>query len=412
MAIGHVLETLYLLFDVDASKAKKGTEEVEKSTEKATESIKKMGKESDNVGKSFLSLAHSFSGLIASYIGAHAAISGFTGAVQYTQELGIASQALGVNVEQLDTWGQAVKTTGGTAEGFQSSLRGLAEHLGTTGNIALKVLPQLADVFQRLNKAQSFNYGKSLGLDESTILLLQKGRRELEATLKRKREFGVVTREDTEAASKFKNSIDDTSKVFRGLYNTIGSAILPILADMFEKYLIPGIEYLINHKDLITGTFIAIGFALGKMLYPLIKAHAALIALITGFSILFEDVERFNRGDQSFIGDLLKKGRRGKTEEELIAERTILRYKGEAYDKLTAHQLFLKTIGREPINNAPSNNSVLNQSAFNRNINVNTGPISVFTHANDAEGIAKSLGNSLTTQYEQAAYQFADGAMY
>ena len=60
----------------------------------------------------------------------------------------------------------------------------MASHLNTTPQVALKALPALSDALSKMNQAQANNYGKSLGLDQSTIYLLQQGRREVEATIR------------------------------------------------------------------------------------------------------------------------------------------------------------------------------------------------------------------------------------
>ena len=62
-------------------------------------------------------------------------------------------------------------------------IKSTRQHFGISAGVALKTLPQLADAFKRLGNFRSQYYGKLFGLDEATILLLQQGRREVEAII-------------------------------------------------------------------------------------------------------------------------------------------------------------------------------------------------------------------------------------
>ena len=198
-----VLETLYILFKGDASQLKREEQDVRRENQKTEQSFKSLDKTSNQINNSFVTMGRSLAGLVAGLYSVSAVLGGFHNAVNYANSLGIASQALNVNAEALDVWGDAVRLTGGSAESFQASLRSLAEHLGTTGNVALKILPQLADSFQRLGNFRAQQFGKMLGMNESTILLLQRGRREVDEVLKRQKELGVVTKNQIEVSRKF-----------------------------------------------------------------------------------------------------------------------------------------------------------------------------------------------------------------
>ena len=178
-----VFETFYLLFKSDTSDLKKGTEEAEKTTEKLQKSLNAVDRNVLNVGQKFLGLATSFASLVASVWSAHEILMNFKEAEQYSTSLSKASQVLGVSSEEIDRWGEAVKRVGGTTDDFKNSLMGLAQHLGTTPEIALRTLPLLADAFQRMNRVQAFMYGRSLGITDPTILLLQKGKAGLDEIL-------------------------------------------------------------------------------------------------------------------------------------------------------------------------------------------------------------------------------------
>src|SRR5690606_28058201 len=112
-----IIETFYILFKSDTSSIKKGAEEAEAVTEKVAASLKKVDAGATTAGRSFLGFAHSASRLLAAYVGAGAVLSTFKTSASYINDIGNASRALNVNVEDLDAWGYAVTRAGGTAQG-------------------------------------------------------------------------------------------------------------------------------------------------------------------------------------------------------------------------------------------------------------------------------------------------------
>lgn len=435
-----ILETFYILFKSDASEVKKGAEEAEKSTKKLNESLNNVGKSSERVGKSFLELARA----AAAFIGAGAAIysvyHGITEASNYANELGNVSRALGVNASELDAWGNAVQRTGGTAQGFQQSLRGLAQHFGTSAAIALKALPQLAGVFQRLGNFRAQQYGKILGLDESTILLLQQGRREVESIIRRQKELGTVNVVNTEVARKYSIANSELNIAFRSLYLTLGQTAIPALTKLYN-ILIPIVEYIKNHKDLVIGAFIGIGIAAGIMLAPFIIANAVVIgiaagisALIALFAIAYEDIKAFYEGNSSLTGDILKKWpivgtvvggifKFWKAEIDTLIKafkflQSVVDKIGSFFSgskKLTLDIENAKGIindaSQSPLGSQTSN-SIFNSQSYGRNTSVNTGPITVHTQATDAVGISKGLGKGIQEHLWQTNNYFANGESY
>lgn len=116
---------------------------------------------------------------------------------------------LGTSSDRLSRWQGAVRQSGGTAEAFMGTMQGLSSsltELKLTGNTGIlpylqalgvsvadangKAKPLeaiLGDIGDKLNalpnKADAFNIGQNLGIDEGTINLLLKGRSEVERLL-------------------------------------------------------------------------------------------------------------------------------------------------------------------------------------------------------------------------------------
>ena len=208
-----ILDTFYLLFKSDTSDLKKGAEEAERVTKKLDSSLQQVGKQTEHIGGSFLSMAKSAKAFLLSAIPAGFAAAGIHSVLEFGVELSKTSRLLNVNVEDLNAWNKAVELSGGSAQQFEGTLVSLAEKFGTSSEVVLKLLPKYADALSKLNPSRAQQIGKNLGLDESTILLLQHGRREVEAMIKSQKELGAVTQKDAlqflvynEATTKVKQS--------------------------------------------------------------------------------------------------------------------------------------------------------------------------------------------------------------
>ncbi len=346
---GSILETFYLLFESDASEVKKGAEEAEKATDKLDKKLKSTDYSSKKVGESFLGLARSAAGVIATALSVGAVLRGAFQVSDIADKLNKTSQSLGISVEELDTWGSAVKSAGGTAEGFISSVDNLSTamtHLEATGKSrvapffkelginmldaegkarpVMELLPEIAQAFEGLSKQESRALGKKLGLDEGTIMLLQRGRRETEALIEQQKEFGAITTEDAEIATKFKDQLESLQRVFRGLYISVASAVLPVLTKLlnsFESLM----RWMRQNKNLVEGFFIFLGVAVASYTVAALRAAIAtkgltaalkllaanklvaiILAIAAAFAVLYDDYMAFRAGQGSIIGEIVK----------------------------------------------------------------------------------------------------------
>lgn len=160
---------------------------------------------------------------LASLFAGKQLFTGFLGADQ----VGRFAESIGASVQTIDSWGKAVQIAGGSADSFRSSLSQLntnVQQLAATGEGRAKktfealgisirntngqiktgeeLLLNLADRIEGLDKATSFGLLRRLGLDDSTISLLQRGRGDLERILKTTKQY-AFTEEDTRKARAF-----------------------------------------------------------------------------------------------------------------------------------------------------------------------------------------------------------------
>ena len=145
---------------------------------------------------------------------------------QSRDQLGKFAEVFGVGAEDVQAFGNALASEGGTLESFMSQLQGIERlraglivgdagfiaqagraGIDTTGieaaTTATEAYLALADQFAGLSQQQRLNAASALGLDEASIRLLSKGRTEVEEIVERFRKIRPVTDEMTDATARF-----------------------------------------------------------------------------------------------------------------------------------------------------------------------------------------------------------------
>ena len=427
-----ILETFFILFKSNSTELVKGNEQVEESTKKLQNRLNQVKDASTRVGQSFLGMAAGFTALIASAFSVHKLVTGFADTLDYANKLNLLSKQLHVGVSDLDAWSQAVKFAGGTAEGFISSLESLSQHLNGNAQLAFKSLPVLADAFTKLGKAGSQRYGKMLGLDQSTIFLLQQGRREVEDVIKQMKAFGVVSKENSELARKLNIEILKSELSFRGLYLSLFSETIPILESFF-KTTSKITNYLTEHKDLVVGAFLAM--AAGALIFsgvllfmnPIFTLIAGSIILLTGLlAVAYEDIKYYIEGQDSLIGDVLKRwpwvGKAIQSVIDKVKELTRAMSGIETGRKIDLGKLFTGKNqlqldvrnGQRYLNDASNfglgsqTSHSIYSSSNNKNNDVTIGDVIINTNSTDGKGIANDFMDNLIKNHTWQSNSYFD----
>lgn len=341
-----ILDTFVLLFEADVSRGKQGMEEAKRGAKDLEGQLKATDEVSNKLGDSFIEMASSLGGFLAATLSFGAISAAVVGAANFADKLDETSQRLGVSVEELSIWGDAAKIAGGSSEAFVGSLDALntaltqmdvtgksralpflkelgidMESAAYKGKTAMQLFPEIADAMGKMEKTQAIGIGRKLGLDMGTIMLLQSGRRDLEALLDRQRDLGIVTAKQAEISAAFNDSLDDTAHSFRGVWLGIAESVLPALSWVMSKFQQLG-GFLSKHKDFVTGIFLAIGAAITYFVVPpLISAGiaaavafapflligAAVTAVGLAFALLYDDIMNFVDGNDSMIGQMMEK---------------------------------------------------------------------------------------------------------
>jgi hypothetical protein len=431
-----ILDTFYILFKADSKDA-------EKSFKGVNDSIVRMDQSLNKFARKWLSLYGIFKGL--------------TSAVGYAFELTQASQALNVNIGELDAWGGAVQKTGGTVEGFTKSLESMAEHLGTSPKIALQLLPKVADQFKRLNQVQALRYGKLLGLDTPTILLLQQGRREVEALVARQKQLGVVTTRNSIIFKHFQNTIQDAGRGFKSLIRDYILAAIPVIDKILEKFTEFTI-YLRQHSGLIKGALIPIATVLGIIAAEMVITAGStailvgiVLALAAAFALAYDDIQTFQQGGDSIIGRMLERWPElgkvikwvlndlklagenivwffGKILDVIndvikaakLLDKIVSPYLDSFIEELKAQGADVHLFGAKSAIDSASKNPLTSQigsSVFNnrsgdtKEVNITISEIQINTQATDPREIAYGLSAELNRQFRQTQNDVAGGVL-
>ena len=294
-------------------------------------SIKKLGATSKDTSSSFETLAGSVGKFLAVLGGTYALKAFIEETIASNAALDRLSKNLGVSVEDISAWGNAVEELGGNAKGLQGSMAMLSQsqtELQLTGQSSLipyfsalgvamadvggqarpvdKILLDLSERFSHMDRTTANNMGKMMGLDQDTLNLLLQGRHEVERTIARQKEFNAVSKAQAEQSAKLQKSIVDLKQSFTAM----GRDLLQQASPAIEKMLgvltslgdwVKGNMEFIRDLGMILGV-VAAGFAaISLAASPITLTVAAVLALAAGIALLWQDYQEWKRGGDSLI---------------------------------------------------------------------------------------------------------------
>lgn len=427
--MSSLLETFYILIKSNAKDVKKDQKELAKST--------------DDLQHSFLDLGKSLAEMAAAYFTVSSTVHNLRDSFDYQLQLSRASQALDVNVQDLDAWGRAVERAGGSTQGFQQSLVQLAQHLNIQYKDVIKILPQLAKTFEGKSKDNLYRFGTSIGMDPALISLLEKGQKSVEAIIARQKQLRGITAENAAGTQKFAQDWYDTMTIVAGVWDRVVDSIIPKSGAIVGALQQIGFFFQKN-PDLIIGALIAIAAAFGAAAISIALANAEILGFIAAASLLYTVIKQSLGDPDSLISDFVRGIQRAAQDtvaafqwvndrihnfiqrikediQEVIdffKKLTHLYDNAHNYVKGKEHQMLsgIVNFAKGKINDANSSsiNSQTSQRTFNasanhRSVSVNTGPITIQTQATDGKSIGADFGKGLTDHIREATTSFDDG---
>ena len=306
-----------------------------------TDGVKKGAKEAESAISGMTSSIVAKLGVLSA--GAAAALSIFSRFGEYVAQadaMGKLANALDVDIEKMHAWGEAAARAGGSVEGFQGSLQSLTTQLARQATVgtsraakmlegvgidageigrqrqAFDVMMDLAEKAETMGKQEFFGLGRSLGLDQGTIMLLQQGRSALKEQIRLQKEFGVYTKEDAKLTADWNDRVADFGQVMKSFSAIIFRMILPAMTK-FVEYVNKAVAFLRKHEKFVQAFFIGLAAvittillpALAKMAAawlanPMVLSITAIIAAIAALALVIEDLIVWAEGGESALAEI------------------------------------------------------------------------------------------------------------
>lgn len=312
-------------FDAGKNKVDKGLKNTGSEADKTGAKLKKTGKDGAD---GFANVAASAAKFLA-LVGGTMAVKRF---IEQTVESSAALDRLSKNLQEgvstVSAWSNSAELAGGSAEGLQGTLDMLSKsqtELQLTGQSQLipyfsalgvsiadasgkarsgnDVLLDLADRFSKMDRTTANNMGRMMGIDQGTMNLLLKGRKEVELMVARQKEYGAVTKQQAEESSRLKLAMTESKQSFEAFGRELLSAAMPALEGLFSMMKDFG-AWMQENKEFVNAflTIIAVGLgAIAAATIPINLTVVAVVALTAAIAALWQDYQTWKRGGDSFI---------------------------------------------------------------------------------------------------------------
>ena len=327
-----IIDSLLVKLGLDSSdfaagknKVDKGLKDTGNEAEKAGAKLKKTGKDGAD---GFNEVAKSATKFLA-IIGGTVAIKRFVSdMIESNAALDRFSQNLNRSVSDISAWSNAAELAGGSAEGLQGTMDMLSKsqtELQLTGQSSLipyfsalgvsladaqgkarpvnDLLLELADRFSRMDRTTANNMGRMMGIDQGTMNLLLKGRGEVELLIKRQKEYGAVSKQQAEEASRLQRAMVESRQSFQAFGRELLSAATPALEKLFAIFSDFG-SWMRDNQEFVQTflTIVAVGLgAVAAATIPINLTVAAVLALAAAIAALYQDYQTWKRGGESLI---------------------------------------------------------------------------------------------------------------
>lgn len=177
-------------------------------------------------------------------------------AVERTQELGFAAMMSGSSQEAMTASLAGLSKVAGDASRGLGRGRKAFEELGISvtdaaGNVktADVLFNELRESFARLGTSAGAQKSiiASLGLDPSTLQLLNATTEEVDALVEKSRALGIVTQEQAEASAEFQDSLALAQFGITALGQQVAVGLAPAMKGVTDRF----VDFLVVNKDLI-----------------------------------------------------------------------------------------------------------------------------------------------------------------
>lgn len=298
------LDEIFKKLDVITDKVENTDEKVEKSVQKSVDHFKNLAKEATKLTVRFLSIKK---------------IVGEVFSFQSEAEgIGRLAKMASVSTDTIQDLGNALKNYGGSASSASSTLAKLSKQIadlrmGKGGAMARVVMQYGLDTsakspedmllniskrMQGMGALQQVNFGRALGLDDATIMLLQQGVEGVRKELEKAKDLRLFDKEDIENAEKIQREWRELEIRLRQISAIMIRWINPLITAI-SKELLQITKDLKEHPNIIK----EIGVALGLLL----AGFKPIWLLLTAGAFILQDYLTYLRGGDSVIGEIIQK---------------------------------------------------------------------------------------------------------
>lgn len=302
----NVIEALVVTLGLDASAYKKAAADTRADQGKVVEQSDKMAKRLESDGKraaqSFRSVRNEVAGLLLAFTGA-ASIGTFAKSI-LTNDAAVGRLAtnLGVATGELSKWEAMVQRVGGQAGDADStfrSLKAIFNDVRLTGNMSSygdlaglgitdinqlknpdEALLTMAGTGERMDRSEFAARLGRLGISDSMITLLGKGRAGVQAYLVEQEKLGHATDESSRAAQRYEDAIARLESLLR-------EKIRPLITDAIEWF-----EKWAGDTNNLSIAASALLVVLGGLSLWVIAAAAPWIAFAAAIALVLTNLDR------------------------------------------------------------------------------------------------------------------------
>lgn len=185
-------------------------------------------------------------------------------------ELNNFNKLTGMSTQNVQMLGQALKAQGGNASDAFAAMKKIQDlmaspitgdtgwfgdvaKLGLDPNVIIgaqstaEALAGIAGEFEHMSALNQRLAGQALGLDDSTVRLLMRGRDEVEKQLDSRGKLAVMTHKQIDDSARLTKATSELDQVFTDIGNTIAGELTPAFAEMAEDF----VAFYRDNKDLI-----------------------------------------------------------------------------------------------------------------------------------------------------------------
>jgi len=327
-----VLDSLLVRLGFDSSQVSAGLSQVNSQLTNTGATAQRTGGQLHGAGTQgaagFASLARS-AGKFLALIGGTLAIKHF---IQQTTESNAAldrlSKNLGESVQGISTLSNAAELAGGTSGGLQETLKMLSmeqtkykltgesgilqflNYLGLSLDPAMDKLELFMQVSDRLkartggDRAEAFNIGRMMGVDEGTLNLMLKSKAEIQSLM---RPGNALTATQARNASKLAEALKDLGQAEQAVGNIFVSDATPAMLG-FVGAVKSVLTFLKANSGIVEKFFTVLavgaaiaGAALALAFLPVTLWTVGITALAAGIALLWDDFEKWQKGAKHLI---------------------------------------------------------------------------------------------------------------